>query len=436
MSSQSLAVMALKLMPLFGFITLSRIIFGWLQGVTHIHGSTVNKPDDASTNKFNAPTHPHPILRAPFYIYEDEMFRWDRNAWVQRYNESMPVPQWMVHAYSPIGKMNPKHSDDWWFLQAALRHPMRTTNASQAKLFFVPTLVNQMMARSSDGMFCKTNPFARNSTLCGEDLMRAADKKLLESPWFKRNRGKDHILVASHSNFKRRLPRFYKKKKRGELYYKAFPYCNILGYYDIKGSRFNRKDRLFIPKYYVSSPCSIEANKTADFALTATMNQKPTFRTRHAICDIMNKTNYIVPLCGEGEQCPTLAKAKFGFHVRGDKPSSQRLHDNLLSGTVPIFTLKVQFEHRPFWIDWNKLSYFADIENKSTFLDTINAIYHDAEGYERRHANILSNLDLFKWKSIVPFDTIMQVTLAHVHPEFSWPSNESLPYSALLQEHM
>ena len=84
--------------------------------------------------------------------------------------------------------------------------------------------------------------------------------------------------------------------------------------------------------------------------------------------------NFFMRYCGDGEQCPALAQSRFGGHVRGDKPSSQRLHDNMLSGTVPIFTLKEQFDHRPFWIDWDKLSYFADIQKEETFLATIDTI--------------------------------------------------------------
>ena len=390
-----------------------------------------------STGKSVAHVHPyHVILRAPFFIYDDDIFRWDKYAWVETDNETLSVPQWMSQGYWPVGDTNPKHTDDWWFLQAALRHPMRTYDASEAKLFVVPTLVNLLMSsrighwRLGPRKFCMKT---KNATLCGEELLNATDKKLSTSPWFKRNRGKDHIVVVSH--IRPQGSKFLNKEKR-EWLYEAFPRCNILGKYDIGEFRFNRKDRLFIPKNYASAPCAVANEKTIDFAMIASFKDKPEFETRRAICTIMNKTDYVMPVCGEGAQCPTLAKSKFGFHVRGDKPSSQRLNDNILSGTVPIFTLKAQFEHRPFWIDWDELSYFADIEKSDTFLETIDAIYRDTEGYERRHANILSNSDLFNWTTIVPFDTMMQVALAHVHPEFSWPANASLPYSALLPEHL
>lgn len=181
----------------------------------------------------------------------------------------------------------------------------------------------------------------------------------------------------------------------------------------------------------------MEAAKSVDFAMIAKMPDiidKPNFKTRHTICNLMkNETNYTMPICGAGDQCPTLAQSRFGFHVRGDQMSSQRLHETLLSGTVPIFTLKEQYDHHPWWIDWDKLSYFADIEKDKSFLKTIKKIYRDEEGYQTKLANILSNQDLFKWKTLVPFDMMMHVLAARVYPEeFSWPKNETPPYSALL----
>jgi hypothetical protein len=36
--------------------------------------------------------------------------------------------------------------------------------------------------------------------------------------------------------------------------------------------------------------------------------------------------NYIMPVCGRGSQCPNLAQAKYGFHLRCDKLGSNRYY--------------------------------------------------------------------------------------------------------------
>lgn len=151
------------------------------------------------------------LLRAPFYVYEDEAFIWYTNAttvFEGRANHSrLPFPEWFHQHYLPHGISNPKHTDDYWFLQSALRHPMRTYNASEAKLFVVPTLINQVMGMKHN--FCKRDPKDNNVTRCWEDLVEHADKTLKKSKWFKRKKGADHIVVMGHSNRKERLPRLY-----------------------------------------------------------------------------------------------------------------------------------------------------------------------------------------------------------------------------------
>jgi hypothetical protein len=40
-----------------------------------------------------------------------------------------------------------KHSDEYWFLQASLHHPMITLDIANAKLFVIPTLQNLFFHR-------------------------------------------------------------------------------------------------------------------------------------------------------------------------------------------------------------------------------------------------------------------------------------------------
>jgi hypothetical protein len=89
-------------------------------------------------------------------------------------------------------------------------------------------------------------------------------------------------------------------------------------------------------------------------------------------------TAYSMSLCGAGQQCPALANARLGFHVRGDTYGSNRLIDTLLSGTVPIFTFDEQYNVVPDWINWKLLSYFARVSHGETvFLSDIDVIVAD-----------------------------------------------------------
>jgi Exostosin family len=387
------------------------------------------------------------LLQVPFYVYEDEAFQWHTNDTTivtvttsDNYNSNtsmttkLPFIEWFHNEYLPAPNgSNPKHTDDYWFLQAALCHPMRTFRPEDAQIFIVPTLLNQLMYMK--------DRFCIHGDKCWNDLVDIADEVLGNSKWFQRHNGKDHLIVMSHSNPKRRLPRRYNSKRK-KWTYKHLTKCNILGYYDQPSLRFNDKTRLFFPKHYVSVPCQPiddEDYKVDDFAMVAAVSDNKEHKTRLRICKwiksssssssssstTMAMTNYSMPVCGFGAQCPTLAQAKFGFHVRGDQLGSNRLADTVLSGTVPIFSLKKQFDVLPSWIDWDSLTYFADVsKDQTTFLEQISTIYNDLEGYQQRRSAILSNRDLFDWRhSLVPFDTILyQLSINLNYDESNPPS--------------
>jgi hypothetical protein len=174
-------------------------------------------------------------------------------------------------------------------------------------------------------------------------------------------------------------------------------------------------------------PCLLlSQNKTLDVALIASLHEeREMFQDRCNVCKWLglgfnNRTMFRYSHWGGVEQCPSLAQAKLGFHVRGDTFGSNRLMDTLLSGTVPIFTRKEQYSILPSWIDWDQLSYFVDFEEVTyfnRFNNSIKQILQDDEGYQRRYDAVLRNRQLFNWSSLYPFDTYMYMLQAHLYPE-------------------
>jgi hypothetical protein len=65
------------------------------------------------------------LLTVPFYIYEELIWH---NATVA----GKALDDFIAEA------KRIKHFDDYYFVQAALKHPMRVPNPAQAKLFVVP----------------------------------------------------------------------------------------------------------------------------------------------------------------------------------------------------------------------------------------------------------------------------------------------------------
>jgi hypothetical protein len=123
------------------------------------------------------------LLKVPFYVYENENetefnLNWYNNA---IWNGTVISQSPEYHKY--------KHSDDYWMLEHALHHPMRTRDPSRAKLFFVPILLN-ILAREvtfSNHDFERNLPVCSSTnSLCGIELLRQADEILGKSPRFQR----------------------------------------------------------------------------------------------------------------------------------------------------------------------------------------------------------------------------------------------------------
>jgi len=335
--------------------------------------------------------------------------------------------------------MPKKHSDDFYFTKAALKHPMRTMNPEEAKIFFVPVPYNVMLdhihRERTRGKICLGD-------ICQTDLVLYIDYLLGKSPWFQRSNGADHIAVASsfgwghagrrgqHNNpFHKRDGSSEQEFYRSGQVPKNLLKCNRIIFEDWDSLR-TYAEKLILPKgskrhylstMYVGNACDVQENKTTDFAMIAAMKpENPNFHDREVVCRlIQEESDYSMPVCGYGQQCPALADAKFGFHVRGDSFGADRLFGTLLSGTVPIFTRKEQYDIIPDWIDWDSISYFVDILDEKSTKASLKAMLEDEELYQTKHAAVLRNRNLFDFEGehLVPFDHYMYTLQSKLYPE-------------------
>lgn len=343
------------------------------------------------------------LLSVPFYVYEDLAWKgaqWDRK----------PIKDFITE------NDNTKHADDYWFMRNALRHPMRTQDASEAQLFVIPSLHNFFDSRA----FHKTKRLCLKG-VCGQKLMvLAAETVVTSSPYFQ-NRSEAHLAVVSHFVHHKR----WWSNQMPALYKTMLTRSSNIQFEDFKT---NDPDRWSVPKLHVGRACPLQTRKRYDVALIATLKNDTRFRDRERICSWLQKYTvnntqggglFRMQQCGQGTQCPSLAEAKLGFHVRGDTPSSSRLCDTVLSGTVPIFTLHEQYQVLPDWFDWERISYFLDMKTleEATFVRKLSAIINDTEAYQRKLDLVLANRHLFDWTGLYPFDTYMYMLQTTLYPE-------------------
>ena len=88
------------------------------------------------------------------------------------------------------------------------------------------------------------------------------------------------------------------------------------------------------------------------------------------------------------------------------------------------------------WIDWKQLSYYLPVHNcshvtkrpctkqslepdttKEMFVEGMERILADKEGYEQTHRAVLANRELFDYTTLYPFDTYLYMLQAHLYPE-------------------
>lgn len=347
----------------------------------------------------------HLLLSAPFYVYKELV--WESATYR---NSTMEI----------LAKSNSdtKHFDDYYFMKSSLVHPMRTMDPSLAKLFVIPTLMNAYTYRSwysaEEDKLCYRGR-------CDMELMETIVHTLRDSTWFQQFPER-HIVVQSNW-YSLNNGSFKVSDELKEL----LSNVSVITFED---HVVNKPDRLRFPSIYVGTSCGIEHEKTLDFSLTASMpTENVDFQDRVNICQwIGNSTSRSPPIqmshCGYGLRCPALAQAKFGFHARGDTFGSNRLIDTILSGTVPIFTRREQYNILPSWLDWRKISFLLplnDVHDQSHFLKLLEDILQDSGGYRDRHHAVLHHRDLVDWTTLHPFDMYMYSLQAELFPQTRRP---------------
>lgn len=375
----------------------------------------------------------HLLLKVPFYVYEEflhnenllnftdmtygtimntEIIAEDKRDEVRKTLDTFDK-------YLEFNKYH-KHSGDLHFIRSALEHPMRVKDPSKAKLFVVPSLLSTDI---SDLLYISDEQLEIKRS----SHIKRMDDFLMKSPWFKRHNGEDHIAPIAHNSFGMRK-RFFLPNLAPHL-----TRCNLVQYHESDGIHKNyihphyQNKRAMYKIFKNASPCNITAfeEKDQDFCFIGALTrfkhgQNKMFQSRRDICQnwMPKYTNYTSAVCGKGAMCPTLSQALVGFHAAGDTISASRLFDTILSGTVPIFTRKLQYAGQPQWYDWSKISYFADADNKTQFVEDIEKILSNKTDIKIKTRNLLENTDLFNWRTNVPFDIYMVSTCSQFEFEF------------------
>jgi hypothetical protein len=341
-------------------------------------------------------------LKVPFYIYENPELNWE-NATL----DGMP--------YRPAGMddkaFNAKHDDDYYMLRAALRHPLRTMEPSQAKLFYVPTILNAVLERGSGyqldrGQFCVNGQCFQRGRMRRHLLVKMVDDALGRSPFFQKSDGKDHVITLSHFSSRGLSKDFTNVHKCHSIIFER----------EITDGSKQFPDRIRIPGMYIGNPCP-QVPKTHDFAMIASLRddesipdyRKELFRARGRVCTwLRQETTATVHTCGGGSQCPALGAARYGLHVRGDTWGSNRLMDTIMSRTIPVFTNEIQFDILPPFFPWRNVSYIVNVSNRDAFKD---AIYHimarPVSDYDAKLKIIDENMHLLEHARPYMFDRFM-----------------------------
>jgi len=368
------------------------------------------------------------LLSVPFYIYPELMFLEHGNI---TDGDGNPFQYQSTKTYVATGmKGQPiKHSDDYYFASRAMNHPMRTRDPAKAKLFFVPILVNAVAEAlrprpppTNSRTVCWVPPLSWSmDKMCNLELLQYAERVLLNSTWFKG--GADHLIVGGH---------WYAKRILKDNFALESPLSRTSAItFEHKLLALNLTGRYIAPSMYVGEGCEPSGNKTHDYAFIGTMHTRAKFKTRHKLCEGLNKLNSSVIACGKATMCPTLAQARFGFHVRGDTFGGSRPMDTLLSGTVPLFTDPHQYRILPSFIDWKSMTYLTEFGGKNDSAEWLKSLLDKVNHgtlYESRVQAIQTNRDLFDYTTSMPFELYMYGFQCHLYPETCSNNTEAVEY--------
>jgi len=411
-----------------------------------VENSPVISISTTETNRTSiSDSSPQHLLSVPFYLYEDEILR---NESVYNFTDICIGTQLMKPGVkADQANMTAIHqvcatittfedmvsekvfisfieSTEFQFVRSALDHPMRTKDPSKAKIFVVPTLLSLPIFshQYNPALFQKQLPYLQN-----------LDEALEKSEWFEHSNGADHIVIIGVF-----LPGFLSH----EGYLKHVPSCNVVQWFEGAGTPaqypqrfFQKKEmkekRVLFPNMYVSSgqctPSSSTSTKTQNITFIGSLEHKRkrcgecNFRLRHrrdGCLTIARRTNWTTAVCGNGDKCPNLSNALLGMHFEGDTPSASRLSETILSGTIPVFTTKEQYDSVPDFIDWDKISYFADVKNRTRFVESLDLALTNETEIALKTENVMKNKAIFDWENgYVTFDVYMYMLQSRLYPD-------------------
>lgn len=384
------------------------------------------------------------LFTIPFYIYENEILR---NKTIYNFTEiclnyfelqmSKNITgldhckdvETFDHIYEKEIFFKENHQFDYYFINSALSHPLRTKNASDAKLFIVPTLLSEALFTKIYNKEVYENRFHQR--------LVNLNSALGSSEWFQNSNGKDHVSIitsfSAEDIFNCGTPKWKQAKHCEQKLTRNIASCNMIQWYE--GGGLQKKyiyhelgsERFALPTMYVSKGCNVkQVNKTNDLTFVGALYRKNKrcgncnfrlrFRRDGATWVKNSIWNYTV--FGYGQKCPTLSQALIGMHFPGDSPSASRLGETILSVTVPVFTTKEQYESVPDWINWNKISYFADIKNMTLFDKNMNEILSNRTDILMKTSHLESSKKLFDWTTAMPFEMYMVSLPKFLHFSF------------------
>ena len=252
-------------------------------------------------------------LQVPFYIYENQDLNWE--------NATFGNGDSLTRSYDRY-----KHSDDIWLLRAAKKHPMRTYNPQEAKLFFVPVLLNaacfNRFRPDPKRALCLNRNYSRDNnninstmittytnTICLKNPQEGFDRvnnALATSKYFQKSQGKDHVVVMSHwARGIAWMPDWIKTQPQTGKAYLRYPNldsCHAIQFEGWRpkrtttGSNNNQQQQqaaIGLPCFYVGQLCPNNVNHTQensakkyDFAFIGSLKpEDKRFQPRDLVCN-------------------------------------------------------------------------------------------------------------------------------------------------------